>query len=185
MNGEMPLSVLRAKTDALIERLSQGHRGARGSPRNRDCICLKGMAMVLGTLQQAVVRPKPAPVMALVLTLSWLAQPAAAFTDKDARELFGILDPEHNGKVTLVDFQINKVQAFFWRSRDERGDIKPLAFKDTILSREFFDKADFGHKGYLDGLDIVYAIRFDDIDTKRRGYFEHADLVTYLHKIGR
>jgi hypothetical protein len=128
---------------------------------------------------------KPAPVIALVLTLSWFAQPVAAFTDKDTREIFGMLDPEHHGKVTLVDFQINKVQAFFWRSRDERGDIKPLTFKDTILSREFFDKADFGHKGYLDGLDIVYAIRFDDIDTKRRGYFEHADLVTYLHKIGR
>jgi len=128
---------------------------------------------------------KPAPVIALVLALSGLAQPAAAFTEKDVRVIFDILDPDHHGKVTLVDFQINKVQAFFWKSRDERCNIKPITFQDTILSREFFDKADFGHKGYLSGLDIVYAIRFDDIDTKRRGYFEHADLVAYLSKIGR
>jgi hypothetical protein len=145
------------------------------------------MAMVLATLQQALVRPKPAAVMALVLTLSGLAQPAAAFTDKDAREIFDILDREQHGKVTLVDFQINKVQAFFWRGRQDRGTtgIKPIRFEDTILSREFFDKADNGHKGYLDGVDIVYAIRFQDIDTKHRGYFEHADLVAYLNKIGR
>ena len=123
--------------------------------------------------------------MALVLTLSGLPQPAAAFTDKDAREIFNILDREQHGKVTLVDFQINKVQAFFWRTRHETGATKPVTFEDTILSREFFDQADLGHKGYLDGVDMVYAIRFEDIDTKRRGYFEHADLVAYLSKIGR
>lgn len=141
--------------------------------------------MAFGTLQQALVRPKPAAVMALVLTLSWLAQPAAAFSDKDAREIFNILDREQHGKVTLVDFQINKVQAFFWRTRHETGAINPVRFEDTILSREFFDQADIGHKGYLDGVDMVYAIRFEDIDTKRRGYFEHADLVVYLNRIGR
>jgi len=143
------------------------------------------MAMALGTLQQALLRARPAAVMALVLTLSALAQPAAAFTDKDAREIFNILDREQHGRVTLVDFQINKVQAFFWRTRHETGAIKPITFEDTILSREFFDKADIGHKGYLDGVDIVYAIRFEDIDTKRRGYFEQADLVAYLNRIGR
>ena len=163
----------------------EGIEAPAGAPAIATNICRKGMAMALATFQQALARSKSAPVLALVLTLSWPAQPVAAFTDKDTREIFGILDPEHHGKVTLVDFQINKVQAFFWRSRDERGNIKPLTFDDTILSREFFDKADFGHKGYLSGLDIVYAIRFDDIDTKRRGYFEHADLVAYLSKIGR
>ena len=141
--------------------------------------------MVLGILQRAVLRLTSAPVIALVLALSGLAQPAAAFTEKDVSVIFDILDPKHDGKVSLVDFQINKVQAFFWKSRNERGDIKPLTFDDTILSREFFDKADFGHKGYLSGLDIVYAIRFEDIDTKHRGYFDHGDLVAFLNKIGR
>ena len=143
------------------------------------------MAMAFGTLQQALVRPKPAAVMALVLALSGFAQPVAAFTDKDAREIFSLLDPEHHGKVTLVEFQIHKVEAFFWRTRHDTGAIKPVTFEDTILSREFFDKVDIGHKGYLDGVDMVYAIRFEDIDTNRRGYFEHADLVAYLNRIGR
>jgi hypothetical protein len=143
------------------------------------------MAMAFGTLRQALVRPKPAPVMVLVLALSWFAQPVAAFTDKDAREIFSLLDPEHHGKVTLVEFQINKVEAFFWRTRHETGGINPVTFEDTILSREFFDKADIGHKGYLDGVDMVYAIRFEDIDTNRRGYFEHADLVAFLNRVGR
>ena len=141
--------------------------------------------MTFGTLQHALVRSRSALILAMVLLLSWPAHPVSAFTDKNAREIFGILDSDHHGKVTLVDFLVNKVNAFYWRSRQGRGEIKPITFEDTILSREFFDKADFGHKGYLDGLDIVYAIRFDDIDTKRRGYFEHADLVAYLSKIGR
>ena len=142
--------------------------------------------MMLGTLQQALVRLRPVLVMALVLLLSSIGQPAAAFTDKDAREIFGILDSDNDGKVTLVEFQINKVQAFFWHSRHERGgEIKPPTFENTLLSREFFDKADSDHKGYLDGADMTYAIRFEDIDTKRRGYFDHADLVAFLNKIGR
>jgi hypothetical protein len=141
--------------------------------------------MIFGTLQHALVRSTPALILAMVLLLSWLAHPVSAFTDKNAREIFAILDPEHHGKVTLVDFQVNKVNAFYWRSRQGRGEIKPITFEDTILSREFFDKADFGHKGYLDGVDMVYAIRFDDIDTKKRGYLEYADLMAYLIKIGR
>jgi hypothetical protein len=49
----------------------------------------------------------------------------------------------------------------------------------------FFDWADRGHKGYLDATDITYALRFEDIDTTRRGYFDYAELVAYLHKMGR
>jgi hypothetical protein len=138
-----------------------------------------------GALQQALVRLRPALVTALVLLLSSIAQPVAAFTDKDAREIFGILDSDNDGKVTVVEFQINKVQAFFWRSRKERGEIKPIRFEDTVLSREFFDKADVDHKGYLDGVDMIDAFRFNDLDTKRRGYFEYADLVPFLKKIAR
>ncbi len=107
------------------------------------------------------------------------------FHRQGCARIFGILDTDNDGKVTVVEFQINKVQAFFWRSRQQRGEIKPLRFEDTLLSREFFDKADFGHKGYLDGLDMVEAFQFGDIDTKQRGYFEFADLVSLLKKISR
>lgn len=60
-----------------------------------------------------------------------------------------------------------------------------LIFQETGLSREFFDQADRGHKGYRDATHITYGLRFEDIDTTRRGYFDHAELVAYLNKIGR
>jgi hypothetical protein len=141
--------------------------------------------MALGISQKARGWTKWAPTMSLALLLSLSMHPAAAFTDKEAHEIFDILDPEHHGKVTLTDFQMNKVNAFFWRQRHERGEVKPLVFEETGLSREFFDKADSDHKGYLNGTDITYAIRFEDIDTMKRGYFDYADLVIYLKKIGR
>jgi hypothetical protein len=53
------------------------------------------------------------------------------------------------------------------------------------VSREFFDKADQGHQGHLDALDINDAFHFEDIDTTRRGYFDFGDLAVFLKKIGR
>ncbi len=126
-----------------------------------------------------------AAIIAGLSVLSSSLVPCAAFTDKEAREIFKILDSERDGKVTLVEFQLNKVSAFFWRTRNERGEIKKMTFEQTGLSREFFDKADVGHKGYLDGVDMADAIRFEDIDVKKKGYFDYEDLVVFLKKIGR
>jgi len=142
------------------------------------------MTTVLAKLPQRLVRL--APVLALAALLGWPAALAAGFTDKEARAIFDALDADHHGKVTRTDFNANKMNAFYFnRHPDESGQMKPLTFADTSLSREFFDKADQGHKGYLDPLDIIDAVRFEDIDTKRRGYFDYADLLAFLHKIGR
>jgi len=121
----------------------------------------------------------------LALFLSGWARPVTAFTDREAREIFEILDADHSGKVTNVEFQMNKIHALFFRHRDQNERVMRLTFEETGLSREFFDKADHDHKGYLDATDITYALRFEDIDTTQRGYFDYAELVAYLNKIGR
>ena len=123
--------------------------------------------------------------MAFALFLSGSAFPVSAFTDEEAREIFDILDRDHAGQVTNVDFQMNKINALFSRHRAGNEREMRLTFEETRLSREFFDQADRGHKGYLDATDITYALRFEDIDTTRRGYFDYAELAAYLNKIDR
>lgn len=41
------------------------------------------------------------------------------------------------------------------------------------------------NRGFLDGIDIMDAIKFDDTGARRRGYFDYADLVAFLKKISR
>jgi hypothetical protein len=41
------------------------------------------------------------------------------------------------------------------------------------------------NRGFLDGIDIIDAIKFDDTETRRRKYFDHADLVAFPNSIGR
>jgi hypothetical protein len=60
-----------------------------------------------------------------------------------------------------------------------------IRIEDTGLSRAFFDQADHGHKGYLTGLDLVDAIRFEMIDAHHRGYFDFNELLAGLKTIGR
>ena len=136
-------------------------------------------------------KPRLRPVqlaVAVVLALLLIGplHPAAAFTAKEAQQIFDILDPDHHGKVTRVEFDVNKMNAFFFRFRPtQTGQMDPLTFEETRLSREFFDKVDEGHEGRLDGVDINDAIHFEDIDTTRRGYFNFTDLMVFLKKIGR
>jgi hypothetical protein len=111
---------------------------------------------------------------------------ARGFTDKEKHEIYRALDPDHLGRVTRLQFQINKMNAFYFRHQPTaRWEMKPLSFEETGLSRDFFDKADQDHDGTLDSVEIIDAIHFEDIDTKRRGYFDFSDLALFLDKIGR
>jgi hypothetical protein len=139
------------------------------------------------------VQPKLRPrSLATGLALAFLAvlflaggvPKAAAYTDEEARHIFDILDSDHDGKVTKVEWEANKIDAFFFRSRQHPEDLR-LHYEETGLSREFFDRADTAHKGYLTGLDLVDAIRFEEIDTRHRGYFDFQDLVAGLKTISR
>jgi len=111
-------------------------------------------------------------------------QRAPAYTQDQAREIFDILDSNHDGKVTKLEFEANKIDAFYFRDRKDPQDPR-LRFEETGLSRAFFDQADEGHKGYLTGLDLIDAIRFESIDVRHRGYFELGDLVAGLKTISR
>lgn len=111
-------------------------------------------------------------------------RPASAYTLKEAHEIFDILDSNHDGKVTKLEFEANKIDAFFFRMRKNPDDPR-LTYEETGLSRAFFDAADQGHKGYLTGLDLVDAIHFEDIDVTHRGYFDFDELVAGLKRISR
>jgi hypothetical protein len=140
----------------------------------------------MGIAQDRSLWVSLATTVAFVLALMSPIAPAAGFTDKEAREIFAILGPDSSGHVTKVQFAQTKVNAFYFRHRPTSDyEMKPLTFEQTGLSREFFDKADTDHDGTLDGVEMVDAIRFEDIDTRRRGYFDFSDLVAYLKKIGR
>ncbi len=101
--------------------------------------------------------------------------------------MFDILGhTNHDGKVTRLEFETNKVDAFFFRNRMDPQDTR-LRFEDTGLSRAFFDQADEGHKGYLTGLDLVDAIRLRDdrAFAASGGYFTFDELAAGLKTIGR
>jgi hypothetical protein len=121
---------------------------------------------------------------ALGLVVAAVPHGAGAYTEAEAKRIFDILDVNHDGKVTKLEFEANKVDAFFFRMRKNPDDTT-LKYEDTGLSRAFFDKADQGHKGYLTGLDMIDAIHFEDIDVKHRGYFTFQDLAAGLKTIGR
>jgi hypothetical protein len=112
------------------------------------------------------------------------AHAARAYTDAEAHQIFSILDADHTGKVTKVEFEAYKIDAFFFRDRTKWEETK-LTYEETGLSRAFFDQTDHGHKGYLTGLDFLDAIHFEDIDIRHRGYFDYNDLVLGLKKISR
>jgi hypothetical protein len=131
-------------------------------------------------------RPGRAAVAAvgLVLALLFGAPAAHAYTLDEARAIFDILYSNHDGKVTRLEFEANKIDAFFFRARQDAQDPR-LRYEETGLSRAFFDAADQGHKGYLTGLDLVDAIRFEDLDAKHRGYVTFEDLVAGLKSLSR
>jgi len=123
---------------------------------------------------------------ALALSLLGALDSARAFTDQQAREIFDTLDPGHSGQVTPVQFEQTKMNAFFYNRRpDKSGSMAPLTYEDTELSRAFFDKIDQNHDGQIDSIEMMEAVRFEDIDTRNRGYFDFADLAVFLQKIGR
>jgi hypothetical protein len=109
---------------------------------------------------------------------------ARAYSLEESQQIFEILDTDRDGKVTKLEFAANKIDAFYFRNRKNPEDPR-LRFEETGLTREFFDRADQGHKGYLTGLDLIDAIHFEDIDTKHRGYFTFQEFLSALHTISR
>ncbi|MGH7087584.1 MAG: hypothetical protein ACREFQ_01645 [Stellaceae bacterium] len=121
---------------------------------------------------------------ALLAAVALGAPASSAYSLEEAHEIFSILDANRDGKVSRLEFEANKIDAFFFRARKDPQDPR-LRYDETGLSRAFFDAADQGRKGYLTGLDLVDAIRFEDIDVAHRGDFDFDELVAGLKKISR
>jgi hypothetical protein len=120
------------------------------------------------------------------LALIGLLGTAAGFTEKEEREIYATLDPEGIGTVNREQFEATKMNAFFFRRHPSReGRMEPLSFEQSRLSRQFFDRVDTNHDGMIEGIEMNDAVHFEDIDARRRGYFDFADLTAYLNKIGR
>lgn len=137
-----------------------------------------------------VFRSAAVGVLMALLSQIAMAGHAFAYTGKEAHIIFDILDPEHHGKVTKVEFEAYKVDAFYFRRMPGdigamKGAMKPLRFEDTGLSREFFERNDTNHDGAIDALEMLDAVKFETIDRKHRGYFDFTDFTEFLATIAR
>jgi len=115
---------------------------------------------------------------------AWSHQ-AGAFTEKQIEDVFSVLDSDKTGKVDRAEYDRNKVAAMFWQAKIGASGIGELRYEDTQFNRTFFDATDVDHKGVLDGVDMIYALSFDKIDTDRKGYITIADLRRFMQKAGR
>jgi Ca2+-binding EF-hand superfamily protein len=107
---------------------------------------------------------------------------ASAFTDKEITEIFKTLDTNGDGKVTREEYSANKVTIIY---RNVPAGNTNLTFKQTKLSRAFFDAADADHDGTLSPVEAMDALPFEAVDADRKGYITRDDLRRFLTRIGR
>jgi Ca2+-binding EF-hand superfamily protein len=127
----------------------------------------------------------PLALLVLLVAGGLTASRAFAFTDQQVQQVFALLDSNQTGKVDKAEYDQNKVGAMFWQSKTGAVGIGELSYEDTQFNRAFFDAADTDHKGRLDGVDMIYALEFENIDTDRKGYITLDDLRRFMKKIGR
>lgn len=113
------------------------------------------------------------------------AHNAFAFSEQQIEQVFSVLDSDKTGKVDRAEYDRNKVAAMFWPAKIGNSGIGELRYEDTQFNRAFFNAADVDHKGVLDGVDMIYALSFDKIDTDHKGYITIDDLRRFMRKIGR
>ena len=122
-------------------------------------------------------------VIATVLVASlWAVGPASAFTDKEIKAIFRMLDTNGDGKVTREEYSTNKVMIIY---RNAPAGDTTLTFEETKLSRPFFDAADSDHDGTLSPLEVMDALPFEAVDTNHKGYIDLEDLRRFMTRIGR
>jgi len=126
-----------------------------------------------------------ATLFAAATSIAPPVNPAIAFTERQVEQIFDILDSNHTGKVDRAEYDENKVAAMFPRAKNGEVGIGELSFEDTPFNRAFFNAADADHRGKLDGVDLIYALDFDKIDTAHKGYVTIDDLRRFMKMVGR
>jgi Ca2+-binding EF-hand superfamily protein len=111
--------------------------------------------------------------------------PAIAFTERQVEQVFDILDSNSTGQVDRAEYNENKVAAMFPQAKNGEVGIGELSYEDTQFNHAFFNAADTTHRGKLDGVDLIYALDFDRIDTDHKGYITINDLRRFMKSVGR
>ena len=112
--------------------------------------------------------------------------PAAAFSDQEIESVFKKLDTDGDGKVTREEYDTNKVDVIY-RDAPANTNIATQwpTFKDTRVSRQYFDLVDTNHDGKLSPIEVMDALAFEKIDKDNKGYITRQDLQTFMKEIGR
>lgn len=103
---------------------------------------------------------------ALVLALALGAIPAdAALGAEDTREVFDILDDNHDGLITRQEFLRTKIRVFYGFLKIVDVD-QHLVHEDIKITPEAFAEADLNGDGKMTGAEFVQApfSQFDAID---------------------
>ena len=125
-------------------------------------------------------------IAAAILAASAAHSPAAAYTDQEIAAVFKGLDADGDGKVTRIEYETNKVLVIYLKAPvDVNVADQGPTFRETGLSRQYFDSLDKNHDGRLSPTEIVDGLAFEKIDTDNKGYFTRRELQAFMKSIGR
>ena len=113
--------------------------------------------------------------------------PSLAFTEKEIDAVFKALDEDKNGKISREEFDDKKVTVIYQNAPITNDSLTSgdVEFKQTKLSRAFFDSADVDKNGRLSPIEVTDALNFERIDRQGKGYLTKEDLQVFMSQIGR
>jgi hypothetical protein len=97
-----------------------------------------------------------------------------------------MLDANSDGQVTPVEYDVNKIQVIYRNAPPTMNlAAQEVAFSDTKISRQYFDSIDKDRNGTLSPIELLEALKFENLDTSRKGFLELEDVRRFMNRIGR
>ena len=121
-------------------------------------------------------------IAAILIALLSAAGNVWAYTDKEIKAIFGMLDTNGDGRVTREEYSAKKVMLI---DRNVPARNTTLRFEQTKVSGAFFDAADADHDGTLSPREVIDALSFEAVETDAKGYVTLEDLHRFLIRIGQ